>query len=144
MGRAYRFVVFEAILVFVSFLASDDRASERLGLIVRHHPSRGIRHTGQHLLFSNSSGHVTVGTILPITESHVSILLVLLAVPSRRAEKSLGRLVDAEVEHIIIATETSKRECLLLGCRQKGIVLHGHVTHTGHDALIKFGGRAGC
>ena len=93
-------MVFEPILVFISLLTTYDGTSERLRFFMWEHVCRRVWQAGQHLLLSNSLGNVAVRSILTAAQPIVCVLLILIAESARGTEKTLGRLVYAEVEHI--------------------------------------------
>lgn len=128
----YRFVVFQTILILVSLFAADNRTSERLWLFVRKNGGR-IRNTSKQLLLPNTSRDLTVGSILSVRKFKVRVLRRGLETPIR-AEQTFGGLINAEVHHIIIITE-SREVCLVL---HRAVVLHGQVSETTDHAFLEF------
>lgn len=128
-------VIFETILVLICLLTANNRAAERLGLFIRKN-RRGIRNTSQKLLFPNPPSNITVGTILSSTELEVGIGSTH---PTIWAEQPLGRLVDAQIKHIII-TRVASILNLVLAHR---ILLHSEIAKSAYHALIDLSRRSG-
>ena len=55
----------------------------------------------------------------------------------RLLEESLGRLIDAEVDHVAVRPKPEISETIR-HAREKRILLHCHVIHTCHQILVQF------
>lgn len=128
-------MIFETILVLICLLTTNDRAAERLGLLVRK-DRRSVRNTGQKLLFPNPPSNITVGAILGSAKLEVGIGS---AHASIWAEQPLGGLIDAQINHIIITRVASILDLVLA----HHILLHSEIAKSAYHALIDLSGSSG-
>lgn len=108
----YGFVIFKAVLVFVSFFAADDGAAEGFWFFAVD-SGRRVCEAGHHLLFSDSSRELAVGSVLAGAESELGVLLRVVQTAAVGAEESFCGFVDAEIQHVI-AVAIAKRSVVPL------------------------------
>ena len=132
-------VIFQAILVLVCLLAANDWTVEWLWDAI----SRGIRYSGQFLLFPYRSCELAVFTVLAISEltcrrmlGRLWLLLLLRIVEATvNAPQRLGWLIDTQIQHVIpIATISKASEVLTLHVLQ---VAHTHASQIANKISIK-------
>ena len=128
-------MVFETILVLVCLLTANDRAAERLRLLIRKN-RRGVWDTSQKLLFADPPSNITVGAILGSAQLEVGIGS---AHSTSWAEQPLGRLINAQIDHIVITSVASVWNLVLT----HHILLHSKITESAYHTLINLSGCSG-
>lgn len=133
VSHTYSLVIFESVLVLVCLLATDDGAPEWFRFFVGENNSR-IGDTGQQLLFADPSCNIAIWAVLSPAELEVGIGR---AHATAGAEEPLGRLIDTEIDHVIIVTVEAAELVLVLA---HSVILHTEVTEPTHHAFVYFGG----
>ena len=132
-------MIFEAVLILVGFFAANDRTSERLWLFMGAQIICGIRQACCELLLADTTCNLAVWTILTRAQSLVNLLLSIPRLPGLK--QTLGRFVNAQIDHVIAHAETEVVP-KTIHIVEHQIILHRHVIHACEKILVNFAGRA--